>query len=314
MSDPVREQSLIASIGGSIQEMAKASAGFIADLVAQLVHGIQGVMIAPLALAFGCQAAASDAADKPAAKPEVAVVEPAPKADEGPKKLGLFNITFYYVTSEEEVARSKAKKKPAANDNGDTSTDADASNPADLAAVTMPEMTTIYAKQGCEPIAEVTREFAQQLKVQGTGKLRDGRVLNVWGHCGCETSPCFKVIEHQWGTGGYGRPLQPFRTVAVDPKHIKLGSLLYVPLLEGRTMPGRAPHGGFVHDGCVVADDTGGGIKGHQLDLFVGKKAWYLGVSGSRGSHSWARHVPVFDGAKICERKGRKVSKKSGGV
>jgi 3D (Asp-Asp-Asp) domain-containing protein len=313
VTDPDREPSLLASIG----DLAKAGAGFIADLVARLVHGIQGVMIAPLALAFGCQAAASDAADKPAAKPEVAVVEPAPKVDEGPKKLGLFNITFYYVTSEEEVARAKPKKKPAANDNAGDSVEPsadDATNPADLAAVTMPEMTTIYAKQGCEPIAEVTREFAHQLKVQGTGKLKDGRILNVWGHCGCATSPCFKVIEHQWGTGGNGRPLQPFRTVAVDPKLIKLGSLLYVPLLEGRQMPGRSPHGGFVHDGCVVADDTGGGIKGKQLDLFVGRKAWYLGVSGSRGSHSWARHVPVFDGAKLCERKGRRVSRKSGGV
>ena len=309
MSDLVaREQSLLGTIG----EMARASAGFLADLVAQLVHGIQGVMIAPLALAFGCQAQASDAAEQPA--PKAAIVEPAkPTVDEGPKKLGLFNITFYYVTSEEEVARAKPKK-PAANENQAETSEGDSTNPADLAAVTMPEMVTIYAKQNCEPIAEVTREFAHQLNVQGTGKLRDGRVLNVWGQCGCSTSPCFKVIEHQWGTAGSGRPLQPFRTVAVDPKLIKLGSLLYVPLLEGRVMPGRAPFGGFVHDGCVVADDTGGGIKDKQLDLFVGRKGWFLGMSGSRGSHAWARHVPVYDGAKICERKGRRVARKSGGV
>jgi hypothetical protein len=79
-------------------------------------------------------------------------------------------------------------------------------------------------------------------------------------------------------------------------------------------MPGRAPHGGFVHDGCVVADDTGGGIKDYQLDFFVGKKGWFLGMSGSRGSHAWARRVPVFDGAKICQRKGRKVSRKTGSI
>ena len=61
MSDlVVREQTLL----GSITEMARAGAGFLADLMAQLVHGIQGVMIAPLALAFGCQAAASDAPEK----------------------------------------------------------------------------------------------------------------------------------------------------------------------------------------------------------------------------------------------------------
>jgi 3D (Asp-Asp-Asp) domain-containing protein len=123
------------------------------------------------------------------------------------------------------------------------------------------------------------------------------------------------VIQQQWGTAGSGRPLQPFRTVAVDPKLIKLGSLLYVPILEGRTMPGRAPWGGFIHDGCVVADDTGGGIQDEQLDLFVGKRAWFLGMGrGHGGSHAWARHVPVFDGSKICERKGRHVARKSGAI
>jgi 3D (Asp-Asp-Asp) domain-containing protein len=176
-------------------------------------------------------------------------------------------------------------------------------------------MVTLYSGAGgCEAIAEVTKDFASEIELQGTGQLKDGRVLNIEGHCRCEKSPCFKVTEAKWGTAGTGKPLQPFRTVAVDPKVIKLGSLLYVPLLEGRTMPGRAPWGGFVHDGCVVADDTGGGIDGNQLDLFVGRKGYYLGISGTGGSHSWARHVPVFDGGKICERKGRVVARKVGAI
>ncbi|HLL21966.1 MAG TPA: 3D domain-containing protein [Kofleriaceae bacterium] len=302
-----KDQTLLASIG----EMAKASAGFLADLVARVVHVMQGVVIAPLALTFGCQASASDTGDKVPA-PEVAVVNPKtkPAADDVPKQLGFFNITFYYVVGEDEVvakAKTRAKKKTrSANDNhGDD---------VDLAAISPPERVTIYAKNDCAPIAEVTREFAHQLKIQGTGKLKDGRTVNVWGNCSCDTSPCFKVTEQQWGTSGNGRPLQPFRTVAVDPKVVKLGSLLYIPLLEGRTMPGHSPWGGFVHDGCVVADDTGGGIKNQQIDFFVGRKGWFLGMSGSRGSHAWARHVPVFDGSKVCERKGRRVARKTGGV
>jgi hypothetical protein len=79
-------------------------------------------------------------------------------------------------------------------------------------------------------------------------------------------------------------------------------------------MPGRPPWGGFVHDGCLVADDTGGGIKGKQLDLFVGRKGNYLGLSGSGGSHAWARHVPVYDGSSRCERKGRRIGRKSGAI
>jgi 3D (Asp-Asp-Asp) domain-containing protein len=297
MSEPGTQQSLVGSIG----EIAKAGAGFFVDLLSRIAAGIQGAV---LALAFGCSTQPSDAADKPAPPLPQVESKPRPVVDEGPKQLGSFQITFYYVANEEEVARAK---KPA-NDNADAETE--------LAAVTPPEMVTIYSKDQCEAIAEVTRDFAYQLQLQGTGKLRDGRTLNIWGNCNCERSPCFKVTRQQWGTGGSGRALTPFRTVAVDPKLIKLGSLLYVPLLEGRTMPGRPPWGGFVHDGCVVADDTGGGIKDEQLDLFVGKKAWFFGMarSGKSGSHAWARHVPVYDGSKICARKRRHVARKSGGV
>ena len=296
--------------------MAKAGAGFVADLFAQLVGGIQAAVIAPLALALGCQAADSDASSRPAPPVvEVKVTKKPPPADNVPRQIGFFNITFYYVAGEAEIEARLAKKR-AQNQNEDetaeTDTDEDTAG-TELASVA-PRKTVTVHNHKCGSIAEVSPEFFQQLRVQGTGKLRDGRMLNVWGRCDCETSPCFKEISHQWGNAGNGRPLQPFRTVAVDPKVVKLGSLLYVPLLEGRTMPGRAPWGGYVHDGCVVADDTGGGIKGEQLDLFVGRKGWFLGLSGSRGSHAWARHVPVFDGSKVCERKGRRVSRKAGGV
>ena len=109
--------------------------------------------------------------------------------------------------------------------------------------VAPPDDVTILTGGSCDPIALVSRTFAHQLTIQGPGKLRDGRVLNVYGACNCGYSPCFKVIPQQWGTAGSGKPLQPLRTVAVDPKLVKLGSLLYIPLLEGRTMPGRSPWG-----------------------------------------------------------------------
>lgn len=239
------------------------------------------------------------------APPPPAAVVPAPSPDTvetpDPKPLGRFDITFYYVVGEEEVPAAKA-----ANDNAEST---------ELASVTQSEVVTLYEAKKCEPIAEVSPQFAAQLQLQGTGKLTDGRVLNIWGDCPCERKPCFKVTENRWGTAGNGRPLQPFRTVAVDPKVIKMGSLLWLPELAGRTMPGRAPWGGFVHDGCVVADDTGGGIDGHQLDLFVGRKAHYQGLrSAHGGSHAWARHIPVFDGSKMCERKGRRVGRKVGAI
>ncbi len=292
-------------------DLVKAGVGYLGDLVARLVNGIQALALAPLAFAMGCQSSV-DASNTPQPAAEVVTAPADAGVPPGPRELGQFNITFYYVIGEDEVApKPVAKAEPvetapeavAANDNQEV----------ELVAAAPQDMTQVFDNK-CEPIADVSREFFQQLRVQGTGKLRDGRLVNVWGACNCERSPCFKVTAQQWGTAGNGRALQPFRTVAVDPKVIKLGSLLYIPLLEGRTMPGRTPWGGFVHDGCVVADDTGGGIKGRQLDLFVGRKGWFLGMSGSRGSHAWARHVPVFDGAKLCERKGRRVTRKAGAI
>ncbi|MGE5184594.1 MAG: 3D domain-containing protein [Acidobacteriota bacterium] len=264
--------------------------------------------MAPIGVGFavGCTGPTVEPNKTPDPAAVAAIAPPHEEANDEPKPIGQFSITFYYVIGEDEVPAKKATPV-AANDN----------QGADLATIdTERPMVTLYEGDRCTPIADVSPEFASQLAIQGTGKLRDGRVLNIWGRCKCDHTPCFKVTANQWGTAGSGHPLQPFRTVAVDPKVIKLGSLLYVPLLEGRTMPGRPPYGGFVHDGCVVADDTGGHIDGNRLDLFVGRKGYFfgLGQSGSGGSHSWARHVPVYDGSKLCERKGRRVSRKSGSI
>jgi 3D (Asp-Asp-Asp) domain-containing protein len=292
----------------TIAAIVRSGASMLADLIDRIVNGIKTIV--PLVLGLGCQST-NDATvfAPPVVEAPPAVTTEAPtKVETGPRSLGPFTITFYYVVGEEEIAAKPVVV--AANDNRGS----DSGDARDLAAIA-PDLVTLYAGGGkCEPIADVSKGFATQLAVQGTGKLRDGRVLNIWGHCNCKHTPCFKVTQAQWGTAGTGRSLLPFRTIAVDPKVVKLGSLLYVPLLEGRTMPGRAPWGGYVHDGCVVADDTGGHIGGNRIDLFVGRRAYFLGISGSGGSHAWARHVPVFDGTGICERKGRRVARKTGSI
>jgi 3D (Asp-Asp-Asp) domain-containing protein len=217
----------------------------------------------------------------------------------GPAKVGDFSLTFYYVIGEDEVGGGR---KNTSNIDGMSDSD------AILAATTPMPQVALYDRS-CEPIAQVTRSFAMQLQMQGTGRLRDGRTVNIWGACGCERSPCFKVTGQKWGTAGNGRPLSPFRTVAVDPSVVALGSLLYIPELEGVMMPGSAPWGGFRHDGCVVADDTGGGIIGNKVDFFVGRRAHYHSLSRRGGSHGWAKHVDVFDGASRCTRSGGKVTR-----
>lgn len=295
---------VVGAIGAAIRPLLRSAASLLADLFDRIVHGIG--CLAPLVLGAGCESTVDTADHAPAVIERVPASTVAPSEDTGPRQLGRFTITFYYVIGEDEVAARPPLV--AANENRGSN------GKVELAAIT-PDLVTLYAGGSrCEPIADVSKEFASQLAVQGTGKLRDGRVVNIWGACNCKHSPCFKVTHAPWGTAGTGKPLQPFRTVAVDPRVVKLGSLLYVPLLEGRTMPGRPPWGGYVHDGCVVADDTGGHIAGNRLDLFVGRKGYFLGLSGSGGSHAWARHVPVYDGTGICEHKGRRVGRKTGSI
>lgn len=299
--------------------IARCAARYLADLLARLLAGARRLAPAAIGFALGCQAA--DSRELPPAPHKVettpatsgsAAVAPAPTSED-PRELGRFTITFYYTIGEDEVVAKTTRRAPANDNQVGAAAASDGHDGEELAAIA-PDQVTLYTDD-CSPIADVSREFSQQLALQGSGKLRDGRVVNIWGRCKCEHSPCFRATANQWGNAGTGRPLQPFRTVAVDPKIVKLGTLLYVPLLEGRTMPGRAPWGGYVHDGCVVADDTGG-FGGQKLDLFVGRKGYFfaLGMSGSQTKHAWAKHVPVYDGSKLCERTGQHVGRKAAAI
>lgn len=302
---------------GGIVAAVRTGVGHLIDLFANIVNKL--TLLSPLALATSCADPEAAAAIAPAPAPVIVAPAPIEKAaepkDAGP--IGEFDVTFYYVTSEEEVAATIAKKQAAAAANSNVA----AGEGTELTGVTPEppprEIVPLYEQKTCAVLAEVDKEFAVSLALQGTGRLMDGRLLNVAAksNCPCDRKPCFHEIENQqWGKAGTGRSLVAFRTVAVDPTVIKLGSLLHIPQIEGRTMPGRPPWGGFVHDGCVVADDTGGGIKGHQIDLFVGRKGHYFTMASPGGSHAWARHVQVFDGAKLCERKGRRIGRKTASI
>lgn len=183
------------------------------------------------------------------------------------KLLGQFQLTYYWMAHENGKHRARNMR--------------------------------IYNAQ-CKPIAQVSRDFAMRLSLEGTGVLRDGRVINVSGPCACEYSPCFFVLEDEnrrFGVGVLERPLSPFRSVAVDPSFVSIGTKLYIPEIDGLTMPGKPPWGGFVHDGCVVADDRGGGVEGKQIDFFMARKPFYQAF---QRRHRLTQ-ITVYSGAKRCE-------------
>jgi 3D (Asp-Asp-Asp) domain-containing protein len=179
--------------------------------------------------------------------------------------LGTFEFTYYWVAS--EASYNGAKN------------------------------TNVYDSQ-CTKLATVPRKFWDALKLEGTGKLNDGRLLNYAGPCGCARSPCFKALgaDKPWGEGVQSRALEPYRSIAVDKTKIPYGSWMYIPELDGQVMPGDAPWGGWTHDGCVLAADTGSAIIGKHIDFFVGMKSSYTTLINELGLES----VTVQQGGTLC--------------
>jgi 3D domain-containing protein len=119
---------------------------------------------------------------------------------------------------------------------------------------------------------------ARGLPMEGEGIGLDGRVYHYAGPYGLpwldaagrRTRPC---ADGSWTRGrpawldrsagrvrfapGRSRPLAYWRSVAVDPRLIPLGSRIFVPAYC--SLPGR---------GWLVARDTGGAIIGRHLDVF----------------------------------------------
>jgi 3D (Asp-Asp-Asp) domain-containing protein len=219
--------------------------------------------------------------------------------------LGTFRMTRYYVVDEKGF-----KGPPAAVAVDDFASESLNGKTETVLASAGPAGVTIYDDRGCKPLATLGTRFAEVLDVQGTGRLRDGRVVNVSGPCRCANSPCFRPLSEsaKWGLSALSKPLQPFRTVAVDPKVVPLGSLLYVPELDGLTMPGSPPWGGFIHDGCLHAIDVGGGIDGKHLDFFVGKFQFKKALDNRKKM----KKVTVYRGDDRCMREGSKVARKAG--
>ncbi len=196
-------------------------------------------------------ASSADAAmsvDARPADPDAPLPSPDAGGEPGPL-IGTFKLTYYYVSDENDFS--------GADDTG------------------------IYDRS-CNLLAMVPAAFERSLSIEGTGRLEDGRVVNYTGSCSCPTSPCYHFVddEHPWGSGTGSRPLVPFRSIAIDRDVLTTGNKYYVVELDGVLMPGDGTVGGFVHDGCVSADDTGGSIDDNHIDFFAADRDWYLALNG----------------------------------
>lgn len=150
-------------------------------------------------------------------------------------------------------------------------------------------------------ISTVDATFFASMSLEGSAKLADGRVLNVnggyaqasdtisqtlktiadkqyrshYGYVGlsndCKRYFTYNVSPTMWGIGMHNFSLMPFVAVASDQRFYPFGTTLFIPELQGKTMPDGTTHAGYVY--CC---DTGGAIIGEHLDFFVGYKEWQL--------------------------------------
>jgi 3D (Asp-Asp-Asp) domain-containing protein len=108
-----------------------------------------------------------------------------------------------------------------------------------------------------------SRAFVADASIQGSARLKDGRMLMIDGRD--EGATHWKVSPHRYAIGALGCRLLAFRSAAVDKNVIPLGSKLIIPETRGMVLPD-----GTEHDGVWYAVDTGGDIKHGRIDLFVG--------------------------------------------
>ncbi|MCO5143991.1 MAG: 3D domain-containing protein [Oligoflexia bacterium] len=113
-------------------------------------------------------------------------------------------------------------------------------------------------------LARVSDKFFRSIRLEGTGRLLDGRVLNYAGRIGSDIRYLVCPPEAPYGYGVNLIPLVPFRSVAVDPSVVPIGSRVYIPQVIGAELPN-----GEIHDGYFMAVDIGDAIKNKRIDMFT---------------------------------------------
>ena len=123
------------------------------------------------------------------------------------------------------------------------------------------------------------------LQLQGSGFI-DGKMYGYWKKTSAHRVDCssisskisgtvkFRQEKTKYGTGVKLWPLTPYKSIAVDPKFIPYGSKIFIPALKGTKYPFEGKT--LTHDGYMIAQDTGGAIKGDHIDFFIGPhdKSW----------------------------------------
>lgn len=119
-------------------------------------------------------------------------------------------------------------------------------------------------------VVEVKKEVVQAPKPKEEVKPKPEPKKQTISRGGTMTLKTIKVVATAYTADtitAVGTKPETFKTVAVDPRVIPLGSLFYID--------------GFPNT-IFLAEDTGGDIKGNRIDIFHKSKKWCLNTWGRR--------------------------------
>ncbi|HEY8280768.1 MAG TPA: 3D domain-containing protein, partial [Bdellovibrionota bacterium] len=113
-------------------------------------------------------------------------------------------------------------------------------------------------------LARISASFLAGIKMEGTGRMLDGRIINFHARVGTEIRWRFCPPSAPYGYGLEEYALKPFRSVAVDPTVVPIPSKVYIPAAKGAKLPD-----GTIHDGYFEAVDIGQAIQNQRIDIFT---------------------------------------------
>lgn len=179
------------------------------------------------------------------------------RAHGDPGTLGQFRNTYYYAVFEVDY-------------------------PADD-----PKTRSVLTMEG-DLIAKVTEKFYKELLVEGSGILRDRRVVNFAGVVDGKSR--YHITTLSWGRGSGSCALDPFHTIAADPAQIPAGAVVKIAETVGMILPD-----GTKHSGIWRAEDTGSAILHDRIDLFIGKKGYSKILQGGGIGHMQALTITLLE-------------------
>lgn len=164
----------------------------------------------------------------PVAQPPDWLYDPPGPAPEVPnaKYLGKFKTTYYWIVDEKDYPQSKS--------------------------------VPLHDASG-KLVGKFCNSFVQDFKREAAGRLRDGRCISY-------LKKANRVLVDSQFLGVNGFKLTELKSIAVDPRVVPIGSIVYIPQAEKVVVNGQRLNGIF------RAHDIGSAVQGKHVDVFVGAR------------------------------------------